>query len=658
MNSNLLRRCAVACALSFLAVQAYATNVPANLTATANGSNITLTWSDTSTDEAGFTVKFDTSSNFSNPQYVWAGGANTTSYVHAGLDPGTTYYYEVKTEGATDAQDSAFSAAAGATLAPIGLATTVVSSSRIDLSWTSNPSNAAVTGYTVARNTSASFSGASYQFVSGAGNVTLSETALAGGVPYYFAVKAEGTSNTYDSPWTAFVSAATPASPAPISAHFFGVNAWMPYQIGAHVFNGSLASQWTNVQNSGAKIMRYGGHGVDQYADSAWADSTTSTLAQYLGLVDDMQSRGIEPVLAVPVYGTTYTETKAADIVRFINVTHGRGVKYWIIGNEPEFAPYLNTTAQVASKIRSFSAAMKAVDPTITIIGPELAWYDTNLLNALTDPTSSDDITGADPATGRWYIDELSYHFYNGFNGTQSREDVIPILMQAGGFNDNLSALEARIANCNDAHGRSGSSALRMAITEANVNYANSSSDDLWGGGAKSFVGGQWWAELMGIAMLHHVDFVTFWSTIEGSTTSGNELGFIGADGTTKRPSYYHFQMLAQNFRGNAVAASDNQPLVKTFAAKDSDQVAVLLMNQEYDTNFSYTVRLDLSTPAGGSALKVNVDAGLPMEATGTIVSQSTILLVFDSSGALRKKIEYRLAGQADANWPPTVTTY
>lgn len=658
MNSNLLRRCALAFAVSLLAVQAYATNVPANLTATANGNNITLNWSDTSSDEAGFTVRYDTSSSFSNPTYVWAGAANTTSYVHAGVDPGTTYYYEVKTEGTTDAQDSAFTAAAGATAAPIGLAATVVSSSRIDLSWTSNPSNSAVTGYTVARNTSASFSGASFQFVSGAGNVTVSQTGLAGGVTYYFAVKAEGTSNALDSPWTAFVSAATPASPAPISAHFFGVNAWMPYQIGPQVFNGSLASQWTNIQNSGAKIMRYGGHAVDEYADPDWSDSTTSTVAQSLALVDNMQSRGIEPVLAVPVYGDMYTPTKAKALVQAINVTYGRHVKYWIIGNEPEFSPYLNTTAQVASKIRSFSAAMKQADPSITIIGPELAWYDTNLLSALTDPASADDITGADPVTGRWYIDEFSYHFYNGFDGTQSRDAVIPILMQPGGFHDNLSALEARLANCNNAHGRSGSSALKIAITEANVNYRNTSSDDLWGGGAKSFVGGQWWAELMGIAMLHHVDFVTFWSTIEGSTTGGNELGFIGADGTTKRPSYYHFQMLAQNFRGNATAASDNQPLVKTFAAKDSDQIAVLLMNQEYDTNFSYAVRLDLSTPAGGSALKVNVDAGTPMETSGTIVSQSTILLVFDSTGTLKKKIEYRLAGQADANWPPTVTTY
>src|SRR5215213_3425711 len=91
-----------------------------------------------------------------------------------------------------------------------------------------------------------------------------------------------------------------------------------------------------------------------------------------------------------------------------------------------------------------------------------------------------------------------------------------------------------------------------MAVTEANVNYSNTTTDSLTGTGARSFIGGQWWAEMLGTAMNQGVDFVTFWSTIEGSTTNGNELGFIGADGTTKRPSYYHFQMLAQNFRGNA----------------------------------------------------------------------------------------------------------
>jgi hypothetical protein len=85
--------------------------------------------------------------------------------------------------------------------------------------------------------------------------------------------------------------------------------------------------------------------------------------------------------------------------------------------------------------------------------------------------------------------------------------------------------------------------------------------------------------------------------------------------------------------------------------------VAVILLNQEASTNLNYTVRLNTATIAGTNPLKVNVDAGLAMESSGTIVAQSTILLVFNASGVLTKKIEYTVS-QASSNAAPTVTTY
>lgn len=638
-------------------LSAFATNTPTGLTATTNSSSqITLTWTDNSTDEIGFTFRFDTNSSFTNPTYVWTGGANVTSYAHTGRTAATTYYYQIKAEGSTDALDSAFSGTVAATTMPASLGASAASSSQVNLTWSGNAANASITGYTLAVNTAASFSGASYQYVSGAGSTSASRTGLNGGTTYYFAIKAEGTSDAYDSPFTAWVSATTPSTPTAIQPHFYGVNAWMPYQIGAHVYYGSLGNHWTNIDASGATIMRYGGNGVDQHADPLWSNSTTSTLAQYLSLVDNMKNRGIEPVLQVPVFGGQYTTTDAADIVRHINVTHARGVKYWSIGNEPDLAggAYGYTTAaQVAAYIKPFTSAMKAVDPTIKIIAPDTAWYNTTIINGLTTPGGADDITGTD-ANGRHYVDIIAFHHYNGFNGSQSRTDVVNSLTQTGGLGDNLAALKVRLANCNSYHGRTGTNALKMAITEANVNYQNSSSDGVNGTGAESFVGGQWWAEFIGVAQKHGVDFVNFWSVIEGSTTSGNELGFLGADGV-KKPSYYHFQMLAQNFRGNVASTTDNQSLVKTFASKATDQVAVILINQEASTGFSYTVRLNNASIAGTSTLKVNADAGLAMEASGTIAAQSTILLVFDATGVLKKKIEYTVSGAAQA---PVVTNY
>jgi hypothetical protein len=130
---------------------------------------------------------------------------------------------------------------------------------------------------------------------------------------------------------------------------------------------------------------------------------------------------------------------------------------------------------------------------------------------------------------------------------------------------------------------------LKIAITEANVNYLNAAADSVTGVGATSFLGGQWWAEFMGITMKHGVDFVNFWSTVEGRGIS-EEKGYISNFDGTKRPSYYHFQMMAQNFRGNVATATitDTQLNAKSFAAKDVDQVAVMILNQDQLNSFDY----------------------------------------------------------------------
>ncbi|MEA2604853.1 MAG: hypothetical protein QOF89_5845 [Acidobacteriota bacterium] len=640
----------------FPQVEALATNAPSNLVTTAvSSSQVNLTWTDNSTDEIGFTFAFDTNSGLTNPTYTFAGGVNTTSYSHTGRSPATTYFYQIKAEGNPD---STWTAVKSATTPPASLAASVVSNSQINLSWTGNAGNSNIVGYTVASATNSSFTGAVYQFVTGGtGATSFNHTGLTANTTYYYKIKAEGTSDTYDSPFTAPISATTSvasgSSGIPISAHFAGINAWMPYQIGSHVYNGKLETKWAEVQASGAKIMRYGGNGVDHYADP-------SDPSQYVTLVDSMRSRGIEPVLQVPVYGSTFNSTQAADIVRYVNVTNAKAVKYWVIGNEPDLSGGGYGTgysaSQAAAYFRSFASAMKAVDPTIKIIGPETAWYDTAIIDGLTSctgnsTTDANSIMGKD-GSGNYYVDIVSFHTYP-FDGTQTRPQVISKLMATGGFNDNLGALKTRLATCNSLHGRTGGNVLKMAVTEANINYSNPAGDGAAGLGAKSFIGGQFWAELMGIAMQRGVDFVTFWSVIEG-----NGLSYLSSDGTTKWPSYYHFQMMSQNFRGSSVTATDNQANVKAFGAEDTDQIVVMIMNQETASSFTYTVRLDTGTVTGANPLKINVDAGVAVEYDDTLAAESSVVLVFDASGTLKKKIEYTRSGHAASNLPPTVTTY
>jgi hypothetical protein len=429
-----------------------------------------------------------------------------------------------------------------------------------------------------------------------------------------------------------------------ISPYIYGQNAWMPDSIGTKKFYGKFEANWSAVAQSGAKIVRYGGIGVDE---------NNPTKYQYVKMVDQMRANGVEPILQVPFDNGRFSAQNAAAIVQHVNVTKGRNVKYWIIANEPDLGYSHTSASQVAPYIKQFAAAMKAVDPTIKIIGPEVAWYNHNIINGLTTPGGPYDITGKD-ANGRYYIDYISFHAYPLLAGASSRSAVISNLTAPDKFEANLTELNARLSSCNSYHGRTGTSSLRSAVTEININYQNPSGDGLYGVGASSFIGGQYWAEVLGIAMKKNVAILNFWSTIEGNTEELN-IGYLHRGTAQKKPSFYHFQMVAQNFSGTYANGTDNQGNVKSFGSRSSTQISVMIMNQDAAANFNYTVRLDQSAVSGSNPLKININAGVAKEYSGSINNQSTQVLVFDLSGNLIKKIDYGINTHAASNLPPSV---
>jgi hypothetical protein len=431
-----------------------------------------------------------------------------------------------------------------------------------------------------------------------------------------------------------------------IPTNFFGQNAWMPDTIGSMHLNGKLHSNWGKIKDSKASIVRFGGIAPDK---------NKPTNYQYIKMIDSIRAKGMEPIMQVPFHKWQYSAQEAAQIVEFINVTKAKNIKYWIIGNEPDLDYAYTTAAQVAAYIKPFASAMKAVDPNIMIIGPETAWYNQGIINGLTNPGGPDDITGKD-AAGRYYIDIISFHYY-GFNGTQSRTDVVNKLHSTGNLNDNLALLQARLAACNSAHGRSGNATLKVAVTEANVGYKNAASDNLNGNGVNSFVGAQFIAEMFSVGLKNNVNFMNVWSVVEGNNQELN-IGYIDAVTGQKKPAYYHFQMMADNFKGNFVTGTSNQANVKIFGSQNGQYTNVMILNQDLANNYNFTVKLNNSAVGGNNALKLNLNANMGIEYNGVISGQSTMLLTFNSSGVLVKKIEYTLINHAVSNLPPTVTNY
>jgi hypothetical protein len=412
------------------------------------------------------------------------------------------------------------------------------------------------------------------------------------------------------------------------------------------VWNGKLHDHWQDIKNSKAILIRYGGSAVDK---------NMPTNAQYIQIIDSIRANGMEPIIQVPFYNYRYTAQQAADIVKFINVTSGKNIKYWVIGNEPDLAYSFNTSSQVSSYIKSFSSAMKTVDPSIFIIGPECAWFDKNIIDGLTTANGADDITGKD-ANGRFYLDFISFHRY-AFNGTQTRAQVISFLKSSNGLEQDLIYLNARVAACNTAHGRMGASALKTALTEANIDYQNSSSDNLSGVGATSFIGGQFIAEMLGVGMKNNLDFINMWSVMEGSGSVQYNIGYLDGATGNKLPAYYHYQLVAENFSGSYADGISNNPNVKAFGCKNGNGVCVMILNEDM-SNFHYTIRLDNGSFTIINPLQINISAGMPQEFSDVIAGQSSVLLSFNTNGAITKKCEYALNVQAVNNQPPNCVNY
>jgi hypothetical protein len=123
---------------------------PSNLNATAfSATQIDLTWTDNSSNEAGFKIERCTGSGCTNFTQIATVGSNIASYSDKGLSASTTYTYRVYAYNAGG--DSAHSITASATTlavpalpaAPSNLVATAVSRSRIDLTWTDNSNNEA-----------------------------------------------------------------------------------------------------------------------------------------------------------------------------------------------------------------------------------------------------------------------------------------------------------------------------------------------------------------------------------------------------------------------------------------------------------------------------------------------------------------------------------
>jgi hypothetical protein len=167
-------------------------------TPTANGLNIS--WN----SSIGATSYQLSRSTSANGPWTQVYNNSTTSYVDSGLSGNTTYYYEVK---ATNSAGSSLSSApvsgtttgggggGGGTIAvPSGLIVGTATTSSLNVSWSAVTGSGTVS-YQVYRDTSSSVTTSSFKAYDGTGT-SFTDSLLAAGATYYYAVRATDTSGS------------------------------------------------------------------------------------------------------------------------------------------------------------------------------------------------------------------------------------------------------------------------------------------------------------------------------------------------------------------------------------------------------------------------------------------------------------------------------
>jgi hypothetical protein len=325
---------------------------------------------------------------------------------------------------------------------------------------------------------------------------------------------------------------------------------------------------WAIITEKTLPLAQEAGITMIRFPGGNWGDENDLMpyhIDQFAMLAEQMGSQ-----VSINVRLFNGTPEKAAALVRYANVEQGYDIKYWGIGNEPSlFATARGVpdygVEQFNTEWRAIAEAMKAVDPSILLIGPELHQFGSDKSSTPKDPSGLDWMSEFLRVNGD-LVDVVSIHRYPFPQGRGGRAATIEELSTASTEWDliipYLRSLILEITGRN----------IPIAITEINSHWSSA-----MGGEASpdSFYNAIWWADVLGRLIFNKVEIVNYFTLQSRSSIGGYGL-FTRTD---PRPTYYVYQMY-QKFGGNLVFAGCDDAQIGIYAALDQDgALTVMLIN-------------------------------------------------------------------------------
>jgi hypothetical protein len=336
-------------------------------------------------------------------------------------------------------------------------------------------------------------------------------------------------------------------------------------------YGDDIAGTETEVAALAPTLMRIGGYNNDANTPDPFDDAYLDQAVAYAHAI------GAEPLMQVPLladaHGQAPTGATAAAMVTYANLTKGYGVKYFSVGNEPDLyatqgkpgdtmQPAIPgyTPAAYCTSAQTYVAAMKAVDPSIRIVGPDLAY------KYIAGSAANDWLTPILQGCGDLF-DIVSIHRYpfEAKQATLSAASADP------------AEFRAVIASVRGILQATGYGAKPLALTEMGVAYdATGCVIDASPGTVGSAL---WLADSLGAAIELGLWTSAVWNISDDDTWA---LGLIGRPPAhTPRPGYYAYQLYADHVGPTILATPETPAGVSAHAARNlaDDTTTVVVIN-------------------------------------------------------------------------------
>ena len=373
------------------------------------------------------------------------------------------------------------------------------------------------------------------------------------------------------------------AMPKPRSTSALGTSywSWPP------TWGDLLPSTVTPVKKLAPFVLRVGGYNNDTNTPDPFGDAQIDLAISYANSI------GAQIILQVPLLADVTrampTADTAAEMVKYTNVTKAYGVKYFSIGNEPDLYPDATgttegikgfTPAAYCASATAYAAAIKAADPTIKIVGPDLSWkYQTG---------TNDWLTPILQACGSVF-DIVAIHRY----------PIDPAQTTVAAAAADASQLRSTIAHVQSILQATGNGDKPLAITECNITWDGSPEKSILPASPGTVPAGMWAADARGVGLE-----TGLWATIFWSTREGWALGLFTATAGKPQPEYWALDLFATHFGPTLLSVSSTPSGVHAYAsrnaANDTTQVVVVNWNHA-PANLTFTIAGLPTAPASST---------------------------------------------------------